>query len=48
MMTAVGGKPVYLNPAYAKTLGTQPVGWQYEDDYEPWGVYKPEFDGGGD
>ena len=48
LMTVVGGKPVYLNPEYAKTLGTQPVGWQYEAGYQPWGPYKPEFDGGGD
>ena len=46
LMTVVGGKPVYLNDGYAKTIGKEPVGWQYEEGYKPWGPYIPEYQGG--
>lgn len=46
LMTVVGGKPVYLNDGYAKTIGKDAVGWQYEEGYKPWGPYIPEYQGG--
>ncbi len=46
LMTVVGGKPVYLNDGYAKKIGKEPVGWQYAEDYKPWGPYVPEYGAG--
>jgi len=36
-MTVMDGKVRYLGPEFAKSLGTDPVGWQYPADYQPWG-----------
>jgi predicted amidohydrolase YtcJ len=35
--TFVGGKAIHLDKQYAAKLGTQPVGYQFRDDYRPWG-----------
>ena len=47
-MTVVGGTIEFLDKGYAQRLQTQPVGYQFEEGYKPWGEYTPEFGGGGD
>jgi predicted amidohydrolase YtcJ len=47
-MTVVGGNVEFLDAGYAKQLNTQPVGFQFEEGYEPWGAYTPEMESGGD
>ena len=41
-MTVVGGKIEFLDGGYATQLNMQPVGFQFEADYKPWGPYVPE------
>jgi len=47
-MTVVGGDIEFLDKGYASQLNMQPVGFQFDPGYEPWGVYTPEMEGGGD
>ena len=35
-MTVMDGKVRYLGADFAKNLGTEPVGWQYPEGYQPW------------
>jgi len=41
-MTVIGGKPVFIDAEFAKTLGKEEVGWQFPPNYKPWGPYVPE------
>ncbi|MEE8177372.1 MAG: amidohydrolase family protein [Acidobacteriota bacterium] len=42
-MTVVGGKIEHLEAGFARNLGLEPAGYQFPDDYEPWGEYVPEY-----
>ena len=42
-MTVVGGKIEHLEAGFAGNLGLEPAGYQFPDDYEPWGEYVPEY-----
>ncbi len=35
-MTVVGGKIGYLGADFAKSLGMEPVGYQFPEGYKPW------------
>ena len=45
-MTVVGGNIEFLDEGYAKQLNMEPVGFQFDPGYEPWGVYTPEMETG--
>ncbi|OFW40283.1 MAG: hypothetical protein A3J28_07585 [Acidobacteria bacterium RIFCSPLOWO2_12_FULL_60_22] len=47
-MTVVGGKVRFLDAGFAKQVKMEPVGFQFEEGYKPWGEYVPEYGGGGD
>ena len=42
-MTVVGGKTQYLNEDFARSLGVEPVGYQFQADYSPWDRSRSEF-----
>ncbi len=42
-MTVVGGQIRFLTPEFARALGLDVVGAQFEADYKPWGPYIPEY-----
>ncbi len=41
-MTVVGGDIQFLHGPYARQMGMEPVGFQFEEGYKPWGQYRPE------
>ena len=41
-MTMVGGNIEFLDAGYASQINRQPVGFQFEEGYKPWGPYVPE------
>ena len=42
-MTVVGGETQYLNADFARRLGMEPVGYQFQADYSPWDRSRSEF-----